>query len=121
MNRLNIVRSTLALASVVAATLASGQGRQAAVNMPHSPPQLQYVLIDLDGYFANAITDSGQIVGSKFFGPERHGAFWPNSQSQAIDLGTLPGFTFSSALNINARGEMVGNAGMGPARPIYWA
>jgi probable HAF family extracellular repeat protein len=121
MNKLNIVRSTLALALLVAGTIAFGQGRQAAVNMPHSPPQLHYVLIDLGGYFANAITDSGQIVGSKFFGAERHGAFWPNSRSQAIDLGTLPGFTFSSALNINPRGEMVGNAGMGPAKPIFWA
>jgi len=121
MNRTNVVRVTFCLAALVATTIPSAQSVQGAVDVPHSPPQLHYVLIDLGGYFANAITDSGRIVGSKFFGAERHGAFWPNSQSQGIDLGTLPGFTFSTAANINPRGEMVGGAGQGPARPIFWA
>ncbi|PYL10152.1 MAG: hypothetical protein DME33_01735 [Verrucomicrobia bacterium] len=118
MNKPKIVRLTLASLFVV--TLASGQSTQAAVDVPQASPQLRYMVIDLDGYAANTITDAGQIVGSKFFGADRHAAFWPNSQSPAIDLGTLPGFTTSTALGSNPRGEIVGLAGFGADRPIYW-
>src|SRR4029077_3794324 len=106
MNKPKMVRLTFA--SLFAVTLALGQGAQAAVDVPQTSPHLGYKVIDLGSYAANTISNSGQIVGSKFFGAERHAAFWPNSQSPAIDLGTLPGFTTSSALDINPRGEIVG-------------
>src|SRR5215469_7739512 len=71
--------------------------------------QSQYTVIDLGEGVGNVITDSGRIVGTKPF----HGdaAFWPNPQSPAIDLGTLPGFTGSRALGINPRGQTAGVAG----------
>lgn len=121
MNKPKIVRLTLAFASFVAVTLASEQGTHAAVDVLEAPPQLQYMVIDLGTFAANTISDSGQIVGSKFFGADRHAAFWPNSQSPAIDLGTLPGFTTSTALDINPRGEIVGLADVSAPRPLFWA
>jgi probable HAF family extracellular repeat protein len=122
MNKSNIVRLTLTFASLFAVTLASGGGAQTAVDVPQAPPQLRYMVIDLGTYAANAITDSGQVVGSKFFGAQRHAACWPNSQSPAIDLGTLPGFITSSAFDINPRGQIVGISPLGTSpRPIFWA
>ena len=50
------------------------------------------MVIELGGRRANDISQSGQIVGNKEFAPGiRHAAFWLNSQSAPIDLGTLPG------------------------------
>jgi probable HAF family extracellular repeat protein len=96
--------------------------KHAAANVPQALPQLRYTVTDLGTYAANTITDSGQIVGSKIFGgPGRHAAFWPNSQSPAIDLGTLPGFTTSTALDINPHGEIVGMAEIGTPLPLFWA
>ena len=115
----------LALVPLIAVTIASGEVKHAAADVPQAPPQLQYTVIDLGGFAANTITDSGQIVGSKIFGgPGRHAAFWPNSQSPAIDLGTLPGFTTSTALDINPGGEIVGlaqNSDFSDVRPLFWA
>src|SRR5262249_19588388 len=124
MNKPKIVRLTLAFASFVAVTLASEQGHTAAADVLEAPPQLQYMVIDLGTFAANTICNSGQIVGSKFFGTDRHAAFWPSSQSPAIDLGTLPGFTTSTALDINPRGEIVGltqNSDFSDVRPLFWA
>ena len=113
MNKANILRLTVAFATLVTVMIASGQGRPGAVKAPQVPraaPQVQYTVIDLgtDGV-GNQITDSGRIVGSiNFGGPDRDAAFWPTPQSPPIDLGTLPGFTGSRGFGINPRGEMVG-------------
>jgi probable HAF family extracellular repeat protein len=123
MNKRNIIIS-LAFVSLVAATIASGQGTRAAVDVPQALPQLQYAVIDLgEEASGNGITDSGRIIGSKFFGgADRHAAFWPNIQSPSTDLGTLPGFTGSRGLGINPRGQMVGAAyPLSSARPLFWA
>ena len=123
MNKRNIIIS-LAFVSLVAATIASGQGTQAAADVPQALPQLQYAVIDLgEDAFGNGITDSGRIIGSKSFGgADRHAAFWPNIQSPPTDLGTLPGFTGSRGLGINPRGQMVGAAyPLSSARPLFWA
>lgn len=114
----------LAFALLVVVTIASSQGTQLSGGLPQAAQQLQYTVIDLGGFAANTITNSGQIVGSKFFGADRHGAFWPSTQSTAIDLGTLPGFTTSTALDINPRGEIVGlaqNSDFSDVRPLFWA
>jgi hypothetical protein len=111
MNKPKIVRLTFALASLFAVTLASGQSMQFAVDAPQASPQLRYIVIDLGSRVANAIGESGRIVGAMLFGAEIHAAYWDNSRSPAIDLGTLPGFTSSFAANINPRREIVGAAG----------
>ena len=124
MNKPKIVRLTFALASLFAVTLASGQSMQSAVDAPQASPQLRYIVIDLGARVANAISESGQIVGSNLFGVEIHAAFWDNSQSPAIDLGTLPGFTLSSATDINPRREIVGFAfieDFSVQLPLFWA
>src|SRR6266478_5292106 len=126
MNKPNIIIS-LAFVSLIAASIASGQGTQAAADAPQAPPQLRYMVIDLgDDARANGTLDSGQIIGSKSFGGGvRHAAFWPSSKSPAVDLGTLPGYTGSSAGGINPRGEIVGVArndnNLSAARPLFWA
>ena len=121
MNKPNII-ITFAFVALGAVTMASSQGTHSKASVPQAVPQLRYTIIDLGGYAANTITDSGQIVGSKIFGgPDRHAAFWPSTQSAAVDLGTLPGFTSSTALDINPRGEIVGIANIGTPRPLYWA
>ena len=113
MNKANILRLTVAFATLVTVMIASGQGRPGAVKAPQVPraaPQVQYTVIDLgtDGV-GNQITDSGRIVGSiNFGGPDRDAAFWPTPQSPPIDLGTLPGFTGSRGFGVNPRGEIVG-------------
>ncbi len=127
MNKANILRLTVAFATLVTVMIASGQGRPGAVKAPQVPqaaPQVQYTVIDLgtDGV-GNQITDSGRIVGSiNFGGPDRDAAFWPTPQSPPIDLGTLPGFTGSRGFGVNPRGEIVGAAyPVLSARPLFWA
>jgi probable HAF family extracellular repeat protein len=127
MNKANILRLTVAFATLVTVMIASGQGRPGAVKAPQVPraaPQVQYTVIDLgtDGV-GNQITDSGRIVGSiNFGGPDRDAAFWPTPQSPPIDLGTLPGFTGSRGFGVNPRGEIVGVAyAVLSARPLFWA
>ena len=124
MNKRNIIIS-LTFVSLVAATIASSRETQAAGDVPQALPQLQYAVMDLgEDASGNGITDSGRIIGSKFFGgADRHAAFWPNVQNPPIDLGTLPGFTGSRGLGINPRGQMVGVAYLlsSDDRPLFWA
>ena len=129
MNKANILRLTVAFATLVTVMIASGQGRPGAVKAPQRPqaaPQVQYTVIDLgtDGV-GNQITDSGRIVGSiNFGGPDRDAAFWPTPQSPPIDLGTFPGFTGSRGFGINPRGQMVGYdflPDFSVVRPLFWA
>jgi len=91
---------------------------------PQAPPQVRYMVIELGGRTALNISESGQIVGNKDFAPGiRHAAFWPSSQSAAIDLGTLPGLN-SVAFGINPRREIVGyafNEDFSVERPLFWA
>jgi probable HAF family extracellular repeat protein len=126
MKKPKIIRLTLALAALVAVTIAFGQTTQPAVRVPQAPPPLRYNVIDLGVYVnpgfwigANAITDSGHIVGLRNFGADIHAAYWPDSQSPAVDLGTPPGTAGSVAGGINPRGEIVGNTA--PFLPVYWA
>ena len=127
MKKPKIIRLTLALAALVAVTIAFGQTTQPAVRVPQAPPPLRYNVIDLGpgghpGFWtaANGITDSGHIVGMRNFGAGLHAAYWPDSQSPAVDLGTLPDFDTSVAADINPRGEIVGTAGP-EDQPVYWA
>lgn len=72
--------------------------------------QVRYQVIDLgaDGT-ANQILDSGRVMGSHNpGGTDRHAAFWPDTQSAPIDLGTLPGNQGSRGFGINTQGQMVG-------------
>ncbi len=91
---------------------------------PQAPPQVRYMVIELGGRRANDIGESGQIVGNEQFPSGiRHAAFWPSSQSAAIDLGTLPGLN-SVAESINPRREIVGyafNEDSSVERPLFWA
>jgi hypothetical protein len=74
MNKPKIVRLTFALASLFAVTLASGQSMQSAGDAPQASPQLRYIVIDLGARVANAISESGRIVGATLFGAEIHAA-----------------------------------------------
>ena len=120
------LKLTLALAPLVAVTIAFGQTTQPAVRVAQAPPPLRYNVIDLgllvydEGIAANSITNSGHIVGMRNFGADTHAAYWPDSQSPAVDLGVLPGFAGSHAQDINPRGEIVGNVFLG-VLPVYWA
>lgn len=92
---------TLLLSLLTGMTIASGQG---------TPSQVRYQVIDLgaDGT-ANQILDSGRVIGSHNpGGTDRHAAFWPDTQSAPIDLGTLPGNQGSRGFGINTQGQMVG-------------
>jgi probable HAF family extracellular repeat protein len=123
MNKPNIIRIIFAFASLLAVTIGFGQSTRPAVAIPQDPPQLRYNVIDLGPEdapafgAANAITDSGHIVGQQ----NLDAAYWPNSQSPAVDLGNLPGFARSVALDINPRGEMVGGVIDPEVQPVYWA
>ena len=121
MNKPKIIRLTFALASLVAVTIAFGQRPQLAVDIP-TPPQVRYNVINLGDWLALGIDESGHIVGQTHFGADLHAVYWPNNQSPGIDLGNLPGFARSAALDINPRGEMVGLVATGNfSRPAYWA
>jgi uncharacterized membrane protein len=123
-------RSGWALAVCLAAL---GLGHSATADTPRRsfitstsqvPPQVQYMVVELGGRRANDISQSGQIVGSKRFTPElTTAAFWPSSDSDPIDLSTLPGFS-STAVGVNSRREIVGyafNADASVERPLFWA
>src|SRR5215831_18539119 len=123
----NLLRTifTLVLVFLISVTITSGQETRSRSQAAASPPQAQYMLIDLgeDG-IGNGITDSGRIVGSKNFGgPQRHAAFWPNIGSLPIGLETLPDGFGSRGFGINPRGQMVGYdfpADFSEARPLFW-
>ena len=82
------------------------------------------MVVELGGGRANDITESGQIVGSGHFVPGNpHAAFWFNSYSAPIDLGTLPSLN-STATAMNPRSEIVGYAysdDFSVERPLFWA
>jgi probable HAF family extracellular repeat protein len=124
MNKPKIITLTFALASLVAATIAFGQSTRPAVGVP-TPSELRYSVIDLGDYLALAIDEAGHIVGQTHFGANLDAAYWPDSQSPGIDLGNLPGWQQSAALDLNPRGEIVGGVFDGDFatsyRPIYWA
>jgi probable HAF family extracellular repeat protein len=63
------------------------------------------------GATANAINDSGQIVGTSSCGSScTHAALWTSTGIQ--DLGTLPGSSISAANGINNLGQVVGESGV---------
>jgi uncharacterized membrane protein len=111
--------------SILARPHSTAQQNPALVSSAHpAPPQVQYMLIDLGGRRAIDISESGEIVGTKYSSPERfHAAYWSGSQSAPIDLGTLFGLN-SGSVAINSRREMVGNAfsdDQSVNRPLFWA
>ena len=111
--------------SILTRTDGAAQQNQApSPSTPQRPPHVQYMVVELEGRRANDISQSGQIVGNKEFAPGiRHAAFWPNSRSAPIDLGTLPGLG-SVAEAINPRREIVGyafNEDSSVERPLFWA
>jgi hypothetical protein len=111
--------------SILTRTDGAAQQNQApGLSTPRVPPPVQYKVIELGGGRANDISESGQIVGSKRFVPQiPHAAFWPSSQSAAIDLGALSGLN-STATAINPRREIVGyayNDDFSVERPLFWA
>lgn len=62
--------------------------------------------------YANAINDSGMIVGYSTLADGANDAFLWTSVSGMQDLGDLPGGASSSAYAINASGEVVGDSGL---------
>ncbi|HZW31463.1 MAG TPA: hypothetical protein VFF52_12200 [Isosphaeraceae bacterium] len=64
---------------------------------------------DLGNFYGAAINDQGTIAGNTGYvaGQPTHAAVIPAGGSP-IDLGTLPGDTFSSAYGINNQGQVVG-------------
>jgi uncharacterized membrane protein len=103
---------------------AAQQGQASAPSAPQAPPQRQYMVVELGGRRANDISQSGQIVGNKELASGiRHAAFWPSSQSAAIDLGTLTDLG-SVAFAISSRREIVGyafNDDLSVELPLFWA
>jgi uncharacterized membrane protein len=123
MNRPKIIVN-LVFVSLVATTIESSQGTQAATDAPQALLPVQYTVIELGGRRANDISESGQIVGNKVSAPELyHAAFWASSQSAPIDLGALPGLN-STASSINPQREIAGfasNDDFSVERPLFWA
>jgi probable HAF family extracellular repeat protein len=81
----------------------------------HDLAALSYQLTDLGGA-AGPINDRGQVAGA-LNNPDGtyHASLWtptsPNgTEGVMTDLGTLPGYTNSSATAINDRGQMVGES-----------
>ncbi len=59
---------------------------------------------------ANAINNAGQVVGkADTAGGNSHAFLYTNGKM--TDLGTLPGFSTSSALGLNEKGDVVGTSG----------
>lgn len=78
---------------------------------PHAYVLRQGVFKDLgvlDSFSgANAVSNSGLIVGEGGGDSFLHAVLWDNS-GRLSDLGTLPGSTFSSASSVNSGGTIVG-------------
>src|SRR5262245_26387564 len=71
---------------------------------------------------ANGVNDAGVVVGALTSSGVTHGFRWANGST--TDLGTLSGFTGSSAADVNTSGQVVGTCtgGSGSAtRPFLWA
>ena len=73
---------------------------------------------------AAAINDPGQMVGqlkTPSLPSRAHAAFWANSQSVPVDLGTLGG-TNSGAVSINRLGQIAGAADLpsGAVHAAFW-
>lgn len=67
-----------------------------------------------------AVNDLGQVAGTLCSDVVCHAALWTNNVPQ--DLGTLPGDTNSTALNLNDSGQVVGNSSsaQGVNHPFIW-
>src|SRR5581483_2462832 len=67
--------------------------------------------LGVSGY-GTAINDSGQVAGGMLTsGGQLHAFLWSNGA--LVDLGTLPGMTWSSAYGINSSGQVVGTSSYG--------
>lgn len=78
-------------------------------------PRYQYSVTDIGSFGVpavngNAINNAGQIVGAAQLpqGMDSHAFLYERGKMK--DLGTLPGYQFSEASDINERGQIVGDA-----------
>jgi len=69
----------------------------------------------------NAAT--AQIVGEAMFGGRQHAVLWNSATAAPVDLGILPGGTFSAAYAINDNGLVVGEADIagGATHAVAWS
>jgi chitinase len=71
------------------------------------------------------LDDAGQVVGTASYADgSQRAAFWPSAGDPPIDLRSIDGATRSSALAINERGEIAGDAffaGTNTRVALFWA
>lgn len=92
---------------VAAASVAVVLGNVGAATPAPDNAQGRWVIRDLSPFRASAINERGQIVGSaETTTGETHAFLWESGKM--TDLGTLPGFRSSGAVDINERGQIVG-------------
>jgi probable HAF family extracellular repeat protein len=75
---------------------------------------------------ANDVANNGKVVGGAAFGSAgesaQHAFLYDHSDGSVTDLGTLPGHTRSSALAVNAAGDVVGGSADGSSsRPFLYS
>jgi probable HAF family extracellular repeat protein len=95
-------------------------GIRAVVWPRRGGPSALPALSEGDTSKALAINDNGQIVGVSESGSGLHAVLWSGGTVQ--DLGTLAGQSFSEAVGINGKVEVVGSSGdpAGARRAVLW-
>lgn len=77
-----------------------------------------------DRSFASAVNNAGQVVGYSSTALGDRGFLWTNNGLGMLDLGLLPGESYSTAVDINDLGQVTGSSGhsgsMSGARAYVW-